>query len=74
MKKNNICKCCEEIKFWKTHTPDKENFKEKIFAKISVYTWRKHQRANKGEQISTVTSAAFDLKYCPSCGTKVKEI
>lgn len=62
-----MCKCCEEIKFWKEYKPDIKKFKEKLFAKISVYTWRKEQRAIKGEQISTTTSKAFDLNYCPMC-------
>lgn len=62
-----MCKCCEEIEFWKRNTSDKDKFKEKFFAKISVYTWKKEQRATKGKQISTVTSKAYNLNYCPMC-------
>lgn len=62
-----MCKCCDEIDFWKNHRPNENDFKEKIFAKISVYTWQKHQRAIKGKQISTVTSKAYNLNYCPMC-------
>lgn len=64
------CKTCEEINFWEEHK--KKDFKEKLFAKICVYTWSKHQRAVKGEQISTVTCRARDLNYCPTCGIKLK--
>ena len=65
-----MCKCCE---FWKKGNPNKQKFKEKIFSKISVYTWRKEQRAIKGNQISTITSKAFNLNFCPECGRKLKE-
>lgn len=63
-----MCKCCDEIEFWEKHRADRNKFKEKIFAKISKYSWRKEQRAIKGEQISTITSKAYDLNYCPMCG------
>ncbi len=66
-----MCKCCKEIKFWKEHKPDENKFKEKIFTKLSIYTWRKEQKAIKGKQISTVTSKTFDLNYCPMCGRKL---
>lgn len=68
-----MCKCCEEIEFWKKGNSDKQRFKEKIFSKISVYTWRKEQRAIRGNQISTITSKAFNLKFCPECGRKLKK-
>lgn len=64
------CKCCEQINFYIKHMND--DYKEKLFAKISMYTWRKNQRAIKGEQCSTITSKAYDLKYCPTCGKKLK--
>lgn len=63
-----MCKCCAEIEFWKIRTPDKTKFKEKFFAKISVYTWKQEQRAIKGHQVSSITSEPFDLNYCPMCG------
>lgn len=66
-----MCKCCEEIEFWKKRNPDKQRFKEKFFSKISVYTWRKEQRAIKGSEISTITSKAFNLNFCPECGRKL---
>lgn len=68
-----MCNCCKEINFWKENSLNKQGFKEKIFAKISVYTWKKQQRAIKGEQISTITSKAFNLNYCPMCGRKLEE-
>lgn len=33
-----MCNCCKEINFWKENSLNKQGFKEKIFAKISVYT------------------------------------
>ena len=66
------CKCCESIKFWKGCMD--EEYKEKLFAKVCKYTWRKNQRAIKGDQISTITGRAYDLNYCPECGKKVKDI
>ena len=62
-----MCKCCEEIDFWEKHKPDRNKFKEKLFAKITVYTWIKEERAIKGRQISTVTSKPYNLNYCPMC-------
>ena len=67
-----MCKCCEEIEFWKKHQLDTSRFKEKFFAKISVYTWKKEQRAAKGKEISIITSKAYNLKYCPECGKRIK--
>ena len=64
-----MCKCCETIEFWKEHKS--ENVKEKIFAKISVYSWEKHIRAIKSNRHSEITSRAFTLNYCPECGRKV---
>ena len=66
------CKTCEEIKFWQDHR--KKDFKEKIFAKISVYTWSKKQKAIKGKELGTITTRAFDLNYCPTCGKKIKDL
>ena len=67
-----MCKCCEEIEIWKKHQLDTSRFKEKFFAKISVYTWKKEQRAAKGKEISIITSKAYNLKYCPECGKRIK--
>ena len=64
------CKTCEEIEFWKTRK--REDVKEKVFAKICVYTWGKNQRAIKGDEISRITSRANELNYCPTCGAKLK--
>lgn len=66
----NKCKTCEEIEFWKNRKS--ENCKEKIFAKICIYTWRKDQKAIKGDEISNITCRARELNYCPTCGVKLK--
>lgn len=64
-----MCKCCEAIKFYKN---DKSEYVEyKLFAKLSQYGWRKGERKTKGHQQSMITSRAYDLNYCPSCGRKV---
>lgn len=68
------CKTCEEIEFWETEKPNQKEFKSKLFAKISRYTWHKSQIARKGDQISDITSKAYDLNYCPTCGTKIIDI
>ena len=68
------CKTCEEIEFWETEKPNQKEFKSKLFAKISRYTWHKSQIARKGDQISDITSKAYDLNYCPTCGTKISDI
>lgn len=69
-----MCKCCEKINFYKNHINiiDKNRFKDKMFAKISIYTWQKEERAIKGNECSTIISKAFDLNYCPMCGKKVR--
>lgn len=64
------CKTCENIEYWKTH-PSKGEFEDKLFVKISIYTWQKGEKKIKGNQKSSVTTRAFDLKYCPTCGRKV---
>lgn len=62
------CKCCEEIEFWKNSRSNNElKIKDKIFAKISVYSWRNGKKCIKGKQFSTITSRAFNLNFCPSC-------
>lgn len=66
-----MCKCCSSYEYWKDNIQDKDKFKEKVFAKLSIYTWRKNQRATKGKQISTITSRAYNLNYCPTCGRKL---
>ena len=67
-----MCKCCDEINFWKRNTPDTNKFKEKIFAKISVYTWLKEDRAIRGKQVCDITSRTYNLNYCPTCRSKVR--
>lgn len=42
-----------------------------MFAKLSIYTWRKGEKKIKGNQSGTITTKAHDLKYCPSCGKKI---
>lgn len=64
------CKTCEEIEFWKSRKI--EGTKEKIYAKICVYTWDEKQRATLGEEFSRITSRARKLNYCPTCGKKLK--
>ena len=64
------CKTCEIIEYWKTRR-SRDEFEDKLFAKISIYTWKKGERKIKGNQKSVITTKAFDLKYCPTCGRKV---
>lgn len=69
-----MCKCCEEISFWRIANKEEENttnVSHKIFAKIAIYGWRKGERKIKGNQLSTVTTKAYDLNYCPTCGRKI---
>lgn len=70
-----MCKCCDEIAFWKKSNKEKQNsnLTSKIFVKLSIYTWRKDERKIKGNQSSTITTKAYDLNYCPMCGRKLKE-
>lgn len=70
----NDCKCCHSIQFWENADKELEKKQEvssKLFAKICSYTWRKGQRRIRGNQISTVTSRAYNLNFCPSCGRKL---
>ena len=69
-----MCKCCDEIEFWKkSNQEEKERgiCESKLFAKISIYTWRIGERKLKQNVNGTVTSKAYDLKYCPMCGKKI---
>ncbi len=66
------CETCEEIKYWQGHGG--KNSKEKIFAKISIYIWKKTQIAIKGKEVSNITTKAFDLNYCPTCGKKIEKL
>ena len=36
-----------------------------------LYSWRKGERKIKGNQFSTITTKAHDLKFCPECGRKL---
>ena len=65
------CKTCDEINFWKNYHKIPPGFTDKLFAKISIYTWKKGDKKIKGKQKSTITSQAYDLKYCPTCGIKL---
>ena len=67
--RNRKCKCCEEIEFWKNQKSDIVEYK--LFAKLSQYGWKIGERKIKGNQISTITTRAFDLKFCPMCGRKL---
>ena len=65
------CKTCETIDFWNTNRSH-QGFEDKLFAKISIYTWKTGERKIKGNQKSTITTKAFNLNYCPTCGKKVR--
>lgn len=65
-----MCKCCEEIKNWKEINQNNENVINEIFAKLSIYSWRKGERKIRGNQFSQVTTRAYRLNYCPLCGKK----
>ncbi len=67
-----MCETCETIKFYQEHK--NKDFKEKIFAKISVYTWDKNQRAIKGNHVGAITTKAYNLNYCPTCGKKIEKL
>ena len=72
--KREPCLCCEEIEIWQEHIKREkiDNIVEsKIFAKLSIYTWRKGEKKIKGNQSGTITTKAHTLKYCPSCGKKI---
>ena len=66
------CKTCEEIKFWLNNKSDILDYK--LFVKLSQYGWYKSDRKVKGKQKSTLTSKAFDLNYCPTCGKKIEKL
>lgn len=69
-----MCKCCDEIEFWqksKKKEAQEGICESKIFAKLSIYSWRKGERKIKGNQFSTITTKAHDLKFCPECGRKL---
>lgn len=69
-----MCKCCKEIEFWqksKKKEAEEGIVESKIFAKLSIYSWKKGERKIKGNQISTITTKAHDLHYCPKCGKRL---
>ena len=66
------CKTCEEIEFWLNNKSDILDYK--LFVKFSQYGWYKSDRKVKGKQKSTLTSKAFDLNYCPTCGKKIEKL
>ena len=69
-----MCKCCDEIEFWKETKKEEAKrgiVESKLFAKISIYSWRKGEKKIKGNQSGTITSKAYNLNYCPMCGRKL---
>lgn len=63
------CKTCDEIYF--LNSEKSKALETKIFVKISQYCWPIGKRKIKGKQKSTMTSKAYDLNYCPTCGAKI---
>lgn len=55
-----MCKCCEEIEFWKENINKSKEIKCKLIIR---------NKNNKG----TITTESFSLKYCPTCGRKLVE-
>ncbi len=53
-----MCKCCEEIEFWKQNVNKSKEMKCKLVIR---------NRDNTG----TINTKAFDLKFCPECGRKL---
>lgn len=66
-----MCKCCEEIDFWKYKAIKSDFVEEKIFAKLSIYSWKKGTRKIKQNANGVITSKAYNLNYCPTCGRKL---
>ena len=68
------CKCCDEIEFWRQQNKKHEkelDITRKIFAKVSIYTWRKDVRKIKSKNCGIITSRTYNLNYCPECGRKL---
>lgn len=55
-----MCKCCEEIEFWKENINKSKEIKCKLIIR---------NKNNRG----TITTEPFTLKYCPTCGRKLVE-
>jgi hypothetical protein len=69
-----MCKCCEEIEFWKEATKDETYVKSKLFAKITIYSWRiKEPRMILSRVKGRVDRGPFKLNYCPECGKEIKQ-
>lgn len=66
------CKTCEFIGY--TKSLKSEICETSLFAKISEYRWFKGQRKIKNKRKGEYTSQAYDLNYCPTCGTKISDI
>ena len=52
-----MCKCCEEIEIWEEHIKREKidnTVESKIFAKLSIYTWRKGEKKIKGNKEITL--------------------
>ena len=67
----NKCKTCDEIKFWRTYKKVSPEFQDKLYSKISIYTFKKGKRKIPGNEKGSITSQAFNLNYCPTCGRKI---
>ncbi|MCI8617417.1 MAG: hypothetical protein HFJ60_04145 [Clostridia bacterium] len=65
-----MCKCCEEIENWKEINQNNENITSKIFAELSIRSWRKGEKKVRGNEFSNVTTNQYELRYCPLCGKK----
>lgn len=65
------CKTCEEINFWKENHRLSNYFEDKLYSKIAVYTFKKGVRKIPRNRKGEITSQAFNLNYCPTCGRKV---
>lgn len=65
-----MCKCCEEIKFWKESNQYGENMTSKLFAKLAIYTWKKGEKKIRRNRHGQIITNSYELKYCPLCGEK----
>ena len=65
-----MCKCCEKIDFIKQlyKFNDEKGSKVKHKLKADITSVSMEGKTVRG----TVTYASYDLKYCPSCGQKVR--
>jgi len=66
-----MCKCCDEIDFWENKAIRSDYIEDKMFTRLSIYSWRKGIRKIKQNADGVITSKDFDLNYCPMCGRKL---